>query len=76
MQDDSSDVALWLEAISGTEASFAALFDRYRTRVFRKAYARVRYVADAEDIVATVFLEAWRSRKKFASSKDRSSHGC
>jgi len=57
-----SDAALWLEATSGTESAFAALFDRHRRRVFRKAYAQVRSVADAEDVVAMVFLEAWRSR--------------
>ena len=59
-----SDSALWLEASSGTERSFAILFDRYRTRVFRKAYAQLRSVADAEDVVALVFLEAWRNRAK------------
>jgi RNA polymerase sigma-70 factor (ECF subfamily) len=59
-----ADSALWLEASTGTERSFAVLFDRYRTRVFRKAYAQVRSVADAEDVVALVFLEAWRSRAK------------
>lgn len=59
-----SDSVLWLEASSGTERAFAVLFDRYRTRVFRKAYAVVRSVADAEDVVALVFLEAWRNRAK------------
>nr|WP_246311722.1 RNA polymerase sigma factor [Leifsonia naganoensis] len=53
-----------MEASTGTERSFAILFDRYRTRVFRKAYAQVRNVADAEDVVALVFLEAWRNRAK------------
>lgn len=56
------DATLWLEATSGTEASFGVIYDRYRARIFRKAYARVRNVADAEDIVALVFLEAWRRR--------------
>lgn len=64
MRDDVPDATLWLEAVSGTESSFAELFDRHRVRVFRKAYARVRNVSDAEDIVAVVFLEAWRSRQK------------
>lgn len=59
-----SDSVLWLEATSGMERSFAALFDRHRVRIFRKAYAQVRSVADAEDVVALVFLEAWRSRQK------------
>jgi RNA polymerase sigma-70 factor (ECF subfamily) len=62
--EERSDSALWLEASSGTERSFAVLFDRYRTRVFRKAYAQLRSVADSEDVVALVFLEAWRNRAK------------
>ena len=62
--DEQTDAALWLEATSGTEAAFAALFDRHRARVFRKAYGRTQHVADSEDIVAMVFLEAWRNRKK------------
>lgn len=61
---ESSDAALWLEAVAGTERAFAVLFDRHRGRIFRKAYSRVHNVHDAEDVVAMVFLEAWRSRGK------------
>ncbi|HEY1105859.1 MAG TPA: sigma-70 family RNA polymerase sigma factor [Agromyces sp.] len=62
-QDRRSDSALWLEATSGTEAAFGVVYDRYRSRIFRRAYAQVLNTADAEDIVAVVFLEAWRRRK-------------
>lgn len=64
VEEESADAALWLEATTGTERSFAILFDRHRTRVFRKAYAQLKSVHDAEDVVAIVFLEAWRSRAK------------
>lgn len=64
MEGQESDAALWLEASRGTERSFATIFDRHRTRVFRAAYRRVGNISDAEDIVAIVFLEAWRLRKK------------
>ncbi|SDS84718.1 RNA polymerase sigma factor [Microterricola viridarii] len=64
MEERDSDAALWLEAVSGTERAFAVIFDRHRARVFRAAYRRVGNVADAEDAVAIVFLEAWRLRKK------------
>lgn len=57
------DHGCWLEALSGDEAAFAVLFDRHRIKVFRKAYARMQNVADAEDVVATVFLEAWDKRR-------------
>jgi RNA polymerase sigma factor (sigma-70 family) len=62
--DDRTDAALWLEATSGTEASFGVVYDRYRARIFRKAYSRVLDRTDAEDVVAIVFLEAWRRRRE------------
>lgn len=63
VNQQTSDSALWLEAVSGSTQSFGAIFDRYRRLVFRKAYERVRTVADSEDIVAIVFMEAWRKRE-------------
>jgi RNA polymerase sigma-70 factor (ECF subfamily) len=63
-KEGESDAALWVETLSGSDAAFSTLFDRHRTRVFRKAYARIQNVADCEDIVAMVFMEAWKSRKK------------
>ncbi|KRC61928.1 hypothetical protein ASE14_14210 [Agromyces sp. Root81] len=62
MNDEVQDAVLWLEATSGTDASFAVIFDRYRRLVFKRAYDRVRDVTDAEDVVAIVFMEAWRKR--------------
>lgn len=62
-QDRRSDSALWLEATSGTEAAFGVVYDRHRDRIYRHAYSHVAQVADAEDVVAMVFLEAWRRRR-------------
>ncbi len=59
-----SDSALWLEATSGTERAFVTIFDRYRARIFRAAYRRTGSVGDAEEIVAIVFFEVWRLRKR------------
>lgn len=65
MEDErESDSALWLAATSGTERAFVTLFDRYRVRIFRAAFRRTNSVGDAEEIVAIVFLEAWRLRKR------------
>ncbi|WP_349865482.1 RNA polymerase sigma factor [Leifsonia sp. WHRI 6310E] len=64
MADEREDAALWLEATTGTDRSFAVLFDRYRARVFRKAYAQLKSTHDAEDVVAMVFLEAWKNRAR------------
>ncbi len=56
------DAVLWLASNAGTSNAFGEIFDRHRGAVFRKAYARVRTRVDAEDVVAIVFLEAWRKR--------------
>ncbi|WP_298229314.1 sigma-70 family RNA polymerase sigma factor [Gryllotalpicola sp.] len=61
-RDSDSDAALWLEATHGGSSAFAAIFDRHRVRVFRKAYRSIQNAADAEDVVAMVFLEAWKKR--------------
>jgi RNA polymerase sigma factor (sigma-70 family) len=58
------DASLWLAAISGTATAFATLFQRHRSAVFRKAYGKTHSIQDAEDVVATVFLEAWRNKSK------------
>lgn len=59
-----SDAALWLEATSGTEGSFGLLFDRHSAELLRRASAGTREVPDAHDVLAMVFLEAWRQRSK------------
>lgn len=57
-----SDAALWLEATSGASASFGVIYDRHKAAVFRHAHASTASVPAAEEIVAIVFLEAWRRR--------------
>ena len=64
IDEHESDAALWLSASSGTERAFVVIFDRYRSRVFGAAYRRTNRVSDAEEVVAMVFLEAWRLRKR------------
>jgi RNA polymerase sigma-70 factor (ECF subfamily) len=53
----------WSRARAGDPASFAALFDRHRDRVFGQALRLLRTPHDAEDVTAMVFLEAWRRRE-------------
>lgn len=57
-----SDSSLWLEAAAGTESAFGLIYDRYKDTIYRAALARVANTNDAEDVVAIVFLEAWRKR--------------
>lgn len=46
----------------GDADAFGALFDLHHDRVFRQAMRLTASLHDAEDIVAVVFLEAWRRR--------------
>ena len=56
------DEADWSAALSGDGEGFGRLFDRHRDRVYRHSIRLVPVAADADDIVAVVFLEAWRRR--------------
>lgn len=54
---------LWSRSLRGEGESFGALYDRHRDRVFHHAYRLCGNHHDAEDIMATAFLELWRRRK-------------
>lgn len=52
----------WARAIAGDGDAFGRLFDRYRRRVKLHSLRLAPTFADAEDVVAITFLEAWRQR--------------
>jgi RNA polymerase sigma factor (sigma-70 family) len=54
----------WTQALAGDGEAFGRVFDRHRDRVRRHAHGLVPVAADAEDVVAVTFLEAWRSRAR------------
>jgi RNA polymerase sigma-70 factor (ECF subfamily) len=56
------DEALWLRSLDGDGDAFGSLFDRHRDRVFRHACRLAETRHDAEDVVASTFLELWRRR--------------
>ena len=58
------DEGLWARSLEGEGDAFGALFDRHRDRVFRHAYRLSGDRHDADDILATSFLELWRRRAK------------
>lgn len=64
-----SDQELALEVLSGAHDALAVLFDRYHKLVFGVAYKIVGDVAEAEEVVQTVFLEAFRTLANFDTSK-------
>jgi RNA polymerase sigma-70 factor (ECF subfamily) len=52
----------WFRARAGEGEAFGRIFDRHRNRIHRHSLRLVDRPADADDVVAIVFLEAWRRR--------------
>lgn len=57
------DTTDWSAALAGDGEAFGRVFDRHRDRVFRHSVRLVPVAEDAADVVAIVFLEAWRRRE-------------
>jgi len=62
--EQESDAMLWSKVMSGTERAFDVIYNRHRVCLFRAVLRRTGNTADAEDVVAIVFLEAWRLRER------------
>src|SRR6187402_2563291 len=60
-QADSVD---WALAIAGEGEAFGRIFDRHQARVLRHSVRLVANRADADDVMALTFLEAWRNRAR------------
>lgn len=58
-----SDAELLAVMANGEGAAIGELFDRHRDRVFRHSLRLVGSAADAEEVVAIVFLILWRKRR-------------
>jgi RNA polymerase sigma-70 factor (ECF subfamily) len=58
------DDTLWLRVRSGDSDAFGILFDRHANTIYNYCFRRVGEWALAEDLLSTVFLEAWRRREK------------
>lgn len=57
-----SDEDDWRRAVAGDGDAFASIFDRHGPAVRRQAMRLCTSWSDVEDVVAIVFLEAWRRR--------------
>lgn len=60
------EVLLVLAARRGDHAAFGTLYDRYGQLIYRYCYRRAADTAQAEDLLSTVFLEAWRCRERMS----------
>lgn len=60
---ETGDEGLWRQSLGGHADAFGVLYDRHRDRVFRHAYRLCGNHHDAEDIMASSFLELWRRQK-------------
>ena len=58
---DSTD---WALALAGEGEAFGRIFDRHHARLLRHSRRLVTDPADADDVVAITFLEAWRIRSR------------
>ncbi|MFB2584337.1 RNA polymerase sigma factor [Herbiconiux liukaitaii] len=61
---DETDDVVWARCLEGDGEAIAVIFDRHERRLFRAALRDAPSPHEAEDIVATVFLELWRLRAK------------
>jgi RNA polymerase sigma factor (sigma-70 family) len=60
---DVDDVQLWLQVRSGDSNAFGEIFERHGQAIFRYCFHRTADFQLAEDLMAIVFLEAWRKRR-------------
>jgi RNA polymerase sigma factor (sigma-70 family) len=65
-----TDRELWRRASAGESAAFGELYDRHANGIYNYCFRRCANWATAEDLTATVFLEAWRKRRKVVFDRD------
>jgi RNA polymerase sigma-70 factor (ECF subfamily) len=59
--DPESEAQLWQRSLSGDGSAFGHIFDEHRGRLFLAALRIAPTKTDAEDLVASTFLELWRA---------------
>jgi RNA polymerase sigma-70 factor (ECF subfamily) len=64
MRPTTTDQTTWARVVLGDGVAFQEIFNLHGNRVLRHAQRFVQARADAEDVVAMVFLEAWRKRER------------
>ena len=59
-----TDRALWRRAAGGEAEAFGEIYERHANVIYNFCFRRTADWALAEDLTATVFLEAWRKRRR------------
>jgi RNA polymerase sigma-70 factor, ECF subfamily len=67
--DTAPDEKIMSEVQAGNGDAFAVLFDRYHRLVLVTALRIVRDVAEAEDVMQSVFLDLYRAARQFDPTK-------
>jgi RNA polymerase sigma-70 factor (ECF subfamily) len=62
---EGEDTRLIREILSGKDAAFAELCERYERRIYYFALKRMKDVSDAEDVTQEVLLQVFRGLAKF-----------
>jgi RNA polymerase sigma factor (sigma-70 family) len=65
-----TDRELWRGAATGEPDAFGRLYDRHANAIYNYCFRRCADWATAEDLTATVFLEAWRKRRRVVFDRD------
>jgi RNA polymerase sigma factor (sigma-70 family) len=58
------DQELWEAAVIGDADAFGELFERHHGLIYNFCFRRTGSWSTAEDLMAVVFLEAWRTRRE------------
>ena len=58
------DQELWEASVLGEADAFGELFERHHVLVYNFCFRRTGSWSTAEDLLAVVFLEAWRTRRQ------------
>jgi RNA polymerase sigma factor (sigma-70 family) len=59
-----SDDELWARSRAGDRDAFGLLFERHAKLIYNYCFRRIGNWATTQEMVSTVFLEAWRRRNK------------
>jgi RNA polymerase sigma-70 factor (ECF subfamily) len=70
MMGEPTDAALWQRAAAGETNAFGPIFERHATSVYNYCFRRTGDWAQAEELTAIVFLEAWRRRTQVKLERD------